>query len=208
MKKFATLGPEGTNHVVNARRYIAFHDLRDAKVVCVPNFDEAFDLLAREEVDFVIQACLHPEVPDSIGRHHSRFPLVDVFQGLTAKMGVLTDKSVAQPRSLGLMPTTRVYFDASRWPDQVELPSTSEVALQLLDGSFDSGFTDLDLALRHPGRFRVDLQVGPVNVAWLVYGRAPVCHGIVADKYAPVVAQFAKSQASDPVPLLATVPAK
>jgi hypothetical protein len=196
MKTIATLGPAGSNHDVNARRYASFHDLHDAAIVCVRNFDEAFDLMARDQADFVIQACLHPQVASSIGKYHARYPLVDTFLGPTVPMGVLTHSHVAQPQSLGLMPTTRVYFDSSIWATQVELASGSEVARQLLEGAFDSGFTELDLAQRHPGRFRVDVEVGPVVVAWLVYGRLLVCHdAVVANKQAPVVSQFGISAA-------------
>ncbi len=191
MVTFATLGPEGSNHEINVRRYAAFHGLQ-ARIECRRNFDDAFALQADGQADFVVQACLHPQVGVCIGRHHPRFRLVDVFLGPTAPMGVLTDARVARPRTLGLMPATRVYFDAGAWEQQIELGSGPEVAQKLMEGAFDSGFTELALVDRHPGRFRVDVDVGAVDVAWLVYGAEPVCHGgIVANAQAPVVRQFA-----------------
>lgn len=190
MPTFATLGPAGSNHDINVRRYAAFHSL-SAEVVCVTGFDQAFELLSSGKADFVVQACIHPQVGLMVGRHHPRFALVDSFLAPTVAMGVLSDTRVDKPRTLGLMPATRVYFDATRWPQQIELGSGVEVAHRLLAGELDSGFTELALVEQYPGRFRVDVHVGAVDIAWLVYGRQPVCNGgIVADARAPVTRQF------------------
>jgi len=184
---FATLGPEGSNHEINVRRYLAFRGLSHARVDCLPDFDLAFEHLLDGRADFVVQACLHPQVGACIGRHHPRCRLVDCFLGPTAPMGVLTHAQQEAPRTLGLMPSTRVYFDASRWPTQVELSSGPEVARLLLAGDIDSGFTDLSLADRHPGLFRIELDVGAVDMAWLVYGREGVCEGrLVASAETPL----------------------
>ncbi|HYF21674.1 MAG TPA: hypothetical protein VEA40_27690 [Ramlibacter sp.] len=190
MPAFATLGPAGSNHDLNARRYVAFHGL-GARVDCVGSFDEAFARMQDGRAGFVVQACLHPQVGDSIGRHRDRFPLVDCFLGPTAPMAVLVRRDAAPRGRIGFMPATRVYFDPSPWTEQVSFASGSDVATALLEGRIDAGFTDRGWADRRPDVLRVEMDVGPVDVAWLVYGSRRVCgDGIVADPQAPVVRQF------------------
>ena len=53
------------------------------------------------------------------------------------------------------------------------------VAEGLLAGRFDSGITALDLAVEHPGIFRVDKELGSVDDPWIVYGRARASDGSI-----------------------------
>jgi len=174
--RFATLGPAGTNSHQATARYIAFHGL-SAEIVLVRHFFDAIDRLLAGEFDHVVQVCAHPDVAATIERHHERIFMVDSFIAPTRPMGVLSRAEVVQPRSVGLMPATRGYFDITRWEVVVHEISNAEVALGLLEGRYDSGFTTLDLMEAHPGRFRLEKRIGEVDVAWLVYGRERVRQG-------------------------------
>jgi hypothetical protein len=190
--RFVTLGPAGTNHDLAVQRYIAFHGLTDATIAFVSSFGDALDAVRRGEADFIVQVCAHPEVANTIEKHHQEIFLVDSFISPTKAMGVLTRRDVETPRSVGLMIATKGYFDTSRWETLVPETSNPVVAQGLLDGKYDSGFTWLELAAQYPDRFRVDQEIGIVDVAWLVYGRHRTRTGdILAWRDAPVRALFA-----------------
>ena len=53
------------------------------------------------------------------------------------------------------------------------------VAEGLLEGRFDRGITALSVADDHPGRFRVEEELGTVDDPWIVYGRERVSSGDV-----------------------------
>ena len=189
-KTFATLGPAGTNHDLNTRRYIEFHGLEGARIVFVEDFMDALARMKSGEVDFTIQVCAHPAVAVTIEHDYKNVFLVDSFIGTTKAMGVLTRADVAQPRSLGYMVATAGYFDVTRWPERHEIVSNSAVALGLLEGRFDSGFTALEVAEQNPGRFRIDQEIGEVDVVWLVYGKQRVNRTMLAWRDAPVREQL------------------
>jgi hypothetical protein len=184
--KIATLGPAGTNHDLNTRRYIEFHGLVGAEVVFIDDFLEGVDMMRRREVDLMIQVCAHHRVADTIEAHHKEVFLIDCFIGRTHPMGLLTRAEVESPVSVGYIPPTAGYFDPSRFPTQVHTLSNTDTARRLLAGEFDSGFTSLDIARDHPGRFRIDKEIGEVDVVWLVYGTTRVNTGpMVAWRDAP-----------------------
>jgi hypothetical protein len=174
--RFATLGPAGTNSDHATRRYLDFHGIV-AEVVLVRSYLDALKALRAGEIDHIVQVCAHPDVAETIERHHAEVFLVDSFIAPTKPMGVLSRAEVAEPRSVGLMVATKGYFDVSRWEVRVEEISNAEVARGLLEGRYDSGFTTLDLMDAHPGRFRLERRIGEVDVVWLVYGRDRVRQG-------------------------------
>lgn len=187
-KVFATLGPAGTNHDINTQRYMRFHGV-EGSIRFVERFSDALDLMLAGEVDFTIQVCAHPEVAHTIERNHRDIYLIDSFIGPTRAMGVLTRADVARPRSLGYMVATAGYFEPEQWELRVPVVSNARVAQGLLAGEYDSGFTALDLAREHPGRFRIDKEIGEVDVTWLVYGRQRVRTGeLLAWKDCPAAA--------------------
>jgi len=187
-KVFATLGPAGTNHDLNTRRYMRLHGV-EGSIRFVERFSDALDLMLAGEVDFTIQVCAHPDVAHTIERNHRDIHLIDSFIGPTRAMGVLTRSDVARPRSLGYMIATAGYFEPEQWEERIPVVSNARVAQGLLAGEYDSGFTALDLAREHPGRFRIDKEIGEVDVAWLVYGRQRVRTGeLLAWKDCPAAA--------------------
>lgn len=184
--KIATLGPAGSNHDLNTRRYIEFHGLDGAEVVYIEDFLLGVEMMRRGEVDLMIQVCAHHHVADTIELHHGEVFLIDSFIGRTHPMGLLTRADVESPVSVGYIPPTAGYFDPSRYRTQVHTLSNSDTARRLLAGEFDSGFTSLDVARDHPGRFRIDKEIGEVDVVWLVYGRIRVNTGpMIAWREAP-----------------------
>lgn len=174
--KFATLGPAGTNSEAATRAYLDFHGVA-AEIVLLRDYTEGLELLRAGAVDHMVQVCAHPDVAHTIEAHHREIFLVDSFIAPTKPMGVLTRAAVAAPRSLGFMPATAGYFEPEQWPERRHEISNAEVARGLLEGRYDSGFTTLDLMQSHPGRFRLDLEIGAVDVVWLVYGRERVREG-------------------------------
>ena len=187
-KRVATLGPAGTNHGHAVARYFGFHRV-DYEIVYVTDFIAAIDMLVAGAVDFVVQVCAHPTVAHTIEHDHRRAYVVDAFVCPTLPMGIMTRADVSTPGSIGYMSATAGYFDGARWPRHVHEVSNAEVALGLLEGRYDSGFSTLDLMSRAPGRFRLDLEIGEVDVAWLVYATTRVRQGgLTAWAESPVVA--------------------
>jgi uncharacterized UPF0146 family protein len=169
--KIATLGPAGSNHDLNTRRYIEFHGIKNASIVYIESFLEAIDRMHRGEIDLTIQVCAHPDVAPTIEHHHADVFLVDCFIGKTKAMGVITRADVDKPKSIGYMVATAGYFRPEEWQDRTLTLSNADTAARILKGEFDSGFTALEVAEQHPGRFRIDKTIGEVDVVWLVYGR-------------------------------------
>ena len=98
---------------------------------------------------------------------------------------------VTVPKSLGLQPATKAYLDTDRWERLVPEVSIMTVAEGLLDGRFDSGVTALSLADEHPGRFRIDEELGTVDDPWIVYGRERASDGgVVAWPDSPAARLF------------------
>lgn len=168
--KFATLGPAGSNHDLNTRRYIAFRKVKDAEIIYIEHFFDAVDMIRSGTADYAVQVCAHPDVAPTIERHYKDVFLADCWIGKTKEMGVLTRADVDKPRSVGYMIATAGYFRPEEWEEQYNTLSNADTARRLLAGEFDSGFTALEIADQFPGRFRIDKIIGRVDVVWLLYG--------------------------------------
>lgn len=178
MLRFATLGPQGSNHELVTGRYLAFHGVSDrARLRLVLDFAQAFAGAAAGEIDHVVMAAVHPQTTAMVARFWRTVPIVDTFIAPGRPLGVLTRREVERPRTIGLMPATRDYVDLARWQAVTEEPSTVTVAEGLLAGRYDSGIAALELAARYPERLRVDEEIGSPHDAWLVFGREPTCRG-------------------------------
>ena len=169
--KFGTLGSKESNHALVLQRYLDAHSITDADVRYCDDFIAAFDDLASGSLDFVLQVSVHPQHSDCVARNVNRAFIVDTFIAASKPLGILTQCDVETPRSIGLQPATRFYADLSAWPEQIDEASTSTVAEGLLEGRYDSGLTALELIDRHPGRFRVDLEIGAIEDVWVLFGR-------------------------------------
>ena len=185
--KFATLGPAGTNHDLNTRRYIEFHAVAGAEVVYLKSFFDGLDQMLRGEVDFMIQVCAHHHVAEVIERNYK-----EDLPGRLLHRQDQGDGRVDADRG-GAASHGRLHLADRRLLHAVGLagadshPVECRPALRLLSGELDSGFTSLELASDHPGRFRIDKEIGEVDVAWLVYGKTRVNAGpLIAWRDAPV----------------------
>ena len=191
--RFATLGPAGTNHDLVTRNYLAFHRLDGATVTLIDDFFEGLAMMAGGRADFMVQVAVHPDCAAVVSKAHFeyRIHVVDTFISPSKELGILTRAEVVRPRTLALQPATSGYADLGAWPEQVPVSSIMRVAEGLIDGAWDSGLTALELAERHPGKFRVDATIGTVDDPWLVYGRKRVAGGgLVAWPESPGSRQF------------------
>ncbi|MDP6708376.1 MAG: hypothetical protein QF893_18690 [Alphaproteobacteria bacterium] len=188
MLTFATLGPSGSNHELVTRAYLRFHGLDDEEIVLVESFAKALALMAAGEVAHEIQVAVHPETTETVARAHFRHGIhvIDTFISASHPLAILTRQEVARPRTLALQPATKEYADTSRWETFIPETSTATVAAGLLAGRYDSGLTWAHLADQHPGRFRIDEEIGTVDDPWIVYGREGTSGGkLLAWKESP-----------------------
>lgn len=184
--KIATLGPAGSNHDLNTKRYVDFHEIRNVEIVYLDDFFKGLEMMRAGEVDLMIQVCAHHHVAEVIEQHYKEIFLVDCFIGRTRAMGVVSRTDVEEPRSVGYIPPTAGYFTPSDWPVQIHTLSNSDTARRLLAGELDSGFTALEIVESHPERFKVVKEIGEVDVVWMVYGRTRVNTGpMIAWRDAP-----------------------
>ncbi|KMM25395.1 hypothetical protein L540_19385, partial [Bordetella pseudohinzii] len=68
--KIATLGPAGSNHDLNTRRYIAFHGLNQTEIIYIEDFFAGLELMRTGDVDFMIQVCAHHHVAEVIEKYY------------------------------------------------------------------------------------------------------------------------------------------
>ncbi len=197
MLTFATLGPDGSNHQLVTRRYLDFHGLTDARIVLVTDFGHALEQMIAGAVDHVVQVGVHPSATETVARafFRHRIHVVDTFIAPSHPLAVLTRAEVEEPVTLALQPATKEYVDTSRWRTLVPETSIATVAAGLLESRYDSGITRLDLAERHPGRFRIDEMIGTIDDPWLVYGKVRTCVGeLLAWKDSPLARQFRQAK--------------
>lgn len=179
MAVFATLGPAGSNHELAASTYLRFHGLTATELVLVGNFDNALEMMVAGDIDHIIQAAVHSTTSSLLAKAYFQHGIhaIDTFIAPTHALAILTRSDIETPVTLALQPATRDYADLSAWPTLIEEPTTVAVGEGLLAGRYDSGITMLRLADAHPGRFRVELELGTVDDPWIVYGRDRACQG-------------------------------
>lgn len=193
--RFATLGPEGTNHALVTRRYLAFHGIGGtAEVVLVADFAAAFAAMAGGAVEHIVMCAVHPDTTGMVAQHWRDAPIVDTFIAPGMPLAVLTRRDVAVPRSLGHQPATLRYVDPARWEEHVPEPTIVAVADGLLAGRYDSGIAALAFGEAHPDHVRIDAVIGAPDDAWLVFGRERTCTGgLLAWRETPVAARWRTS---------------
>jgi hypothetical protein len=168
---FATLGPAGTNHELVTHRFIAFHQLKSARIELVDDFAQAIAGLRRGDFDYVVQCAVHPDTPHTLGANFRDVFAVDAFISPSKDLAIVTRNEVAQPKSIGLVsPATDKYVDLSRWTKKHAGPSIPVIFENLLKGRYDSALVYLDDAEQHPDRVRVDEVIGSPDDVWIVYG--------------------------------------
>ena len=186
--RFVTLGPSGTNHEFVTRKYIAFNCIRDAQLILVDDFLQGLEMIHNGQADFMVQAAVHQDCTEVVSRARFDYDIhiMDTFIAPSRELAILTRTEVFTPKNLAMQPATRGYADITAWPNHILVDSIILVAEGLVKGIYDSGLTALDLARQHPGRFRVDVDIGTIDDAWLVFGRKRISQGdMVAWKCSP-----------------------
>ena len=171
---FATLGPEGNNHVLVLRRYLEARGPADAEVRLFDEFPAAFAALVAGEVDRVLQCTAHFSHADCIGRYMHRVFPVDAFVAGSHPLALLARREVAEPRQVARQPATRYYTDLSSFEGEVDAPTTVAVAEGLVDGRFEAGICARQVLEQHPGELRLLEDLGPALDVWVLYGTQPL----------------------------------
>jgi len=171
MAVYGTLGGDDSNHAFVLCRYLAKNGLGDAGTRYYDDFFVAFDDLIDGKIDHVLQVSVHPQHADCVARYVNRAFIIDTFIAASKPLAILTREAVKVPRSIALQPATRHYADLLAWTEQIDEISTSTVTEGLLAGRFDSGLTALDLVEKHPGRLRVETEIGAIEDVWVLFGR-------------------------------------
>lgn len=191
---FVTLGPAGTNHEMVTANYLSFRGLKNASIVLIHDFFVGLQMLTDGEADFMVQVAVHPDCAEVVATAHFKHGIrvIDTFISPSKILAILTQIDIEDPRTLALQPATKQYADTTAWANLVPVNSISRIAEGLLRREYDSGLTSIDLAERHPNRFRIDRRIGTVDDPWLVYGKRSVCDGkLVASSSSPAIQQFA-----------------
>ena len=171
---FATLGPEGNNHVLVLRRYLAARGHADAEVRLFDEFPTAFAALVAGEVDRVLQCTAHFSHADCIGRYmHRAFP-VDAFVAGSHPLALLARREIAEPCQVARQPATRYYTDLTSFDEEVDAPTTVAVAEGLVEGRFEAGICARRVLEQHPGELRLIEDLGPALDVWVLYGVQPL----------------------------------
>lgn len=185
MIRIATLGPQGTNHEMVTRRYMAFHGIDNFEIEFVSSFLDAVARMQEGQIDLILQCAVHPATAETMGAAFHEIFVSDCFIADSQELGVLTRQDVGTPKSIGLlMPSTSDYTDLSRWEEHVNVPSLPIIFDKLMAGEVDSGLIYTSYAKKHPDKLRVDEVIGSPDDVWIVYSRKRVSHagGIVARK--------------------------
>jgi hypothetical protein len=165
-----TLGPAGTCHERAAERYMEFQGVNDYEIKFISDFLDGLELIRGRGEAFLIQCSAHPKVHEVTEKHWMEVFVVDAFIYPTKALAVLTRCDIERPRTLGLVPATSGYIEKRDWEKVVEVVSKPVVARELLEGRYDSGLTHLEHLAAHEDELRLDLEIGEIDTAWVVYG--------------------------------------
>lgn len=168
---YGTLGSEDSNHALVLGRYLRAREITEVEIRYYDDFVLAFDDLAAGRLDFILQVSVHPQHAECVARYVNRAFIVDTFVAASKPLGILTRSNVTRPKSIALQPATTHYADLSRWETRIDAVSITAAADALLAGRCDSALTALEYLDRHPGQVRLDGEIGPVEDAWILFGR-------------------------------------
>lgn len=167
---FITLGPEGTCHEQAVRRYAEFQGLQEVELELITDFFDGLERLRGRGDAFLVQCSAHPLVHEITEKHWNEVFIVDTFIFPTKHLVLLSRREVERPRSIGIVPATKGYVDLTQWEEVIDVVSKPVVAEGLLRGDYDSGLTHMEHAEEHGDELRLDLDIGPVDTTWIVYG--------------------------------------
>ncbi|MEQ5801431.1 hypothetical protein [Halomonas sp. H10-9-1] len=175
--RIATLGPEGSNHALIAKRYLTQRAGAEGEVCLYATFPEAFEGLLAGRVDRVLQCTAHFSHADCVGRTmHRAFP-VDAFVAGSRPLALLARTEVESPSRVGLQPATRYYTGLAAFAEQHDYPSIVAVEEALLAGEVEAGICAREALERHPGSLRLMEDLGPALDVWVLYSIRPLPGG-------------------------------
>lgn len=172
-----TLGPTGTCHERATIAYMAFQGVEDFEIGFIADFLDGLEKIRGRENSFLVQCSAHPLVHKVTERHWRDVFVVDTFIYPTKALAVLSRRDADHPRSLGLVPATAGYIDPDDWDEIIDVQSKPIVAEELLAGRYEAGLTHLEHLRMHPGKLRLEEEIGEIDTTWLVYGNRKRFHG-------------------------------
>ena len=168
---FITLGPTGTCHERAVERYAEFQGIEDFGIELITDFFVGLEMLREAPGAFLVQCSAHPKVHEITEKYWTEVWVVDTFIFPTKHLVLLSRKDVEEPRSLGILPATKLYLDLSQWEEVIDVASKTIVAEELLAGRYDSGLTHMEHVEEHADELRLDLDIGEIDTTWVVYGK-------------------------------------
>lgn len=172
--RFATLGPEASNHALVLRRYLERRGPAGAEIQLFEAFPAAFEALLAGRVDRVLQCSAHFSHADCVGRTmHRAFP-VDTFVAGSRPLALLARTGGGAPARVGLQPATRYYTDLSTFSEQRDYATIVAVSEALLSGELDAGICAWEALQRNPDQLRLMEDLGPALDVWVLYGTRPL----------------------------------
>jgi hypothetical protein len=165
-----TLGPMGTCHERAAIEYMGFQGVEDFEIELISDFFDGLERIRGKDNAFLIQCSAHPKVHEVTERYWAEVFVVDTFIYPTKALAVLSRREVERPRTLGLVPATSGYIDASDWDEIIDVQSKPIVAAELLAGRYEAGLTHLEHLAAHPDELRLVEEIGEIDTTWIVYG--------------------------------------
>lgn len=193
MLRFATLGPEGSNHQFVLQQYLHAHRLTGAVASTLfGDFHDGARSILRREVDYMLQCAAHPATAEITGTYRAQLFVVDAFVSPSRPMTLVQAKRPrAAPGRVAVQPATQSYASLEHWPDVVHEPTVIAVQEGLHARRYDAGIVFTSFALEHAEEFQVVEAIGTVCDAWILYGREAVDRGeSVVWRDSPVARQF------------------
>jgi hypothetical protein len=149
---------------------MAFQGVDDFEVEFIDDFFDGLEKIRGREDAFLIQCSAHPKVHEVTERYWSEVFVVDTFIYPTKALAILRRREVEKPTSLGLVPATAGYIDASEWAEITDVQSKPIVAEELLAGRYEAGLTHLEHLASHPDELCLVQEIGEIDTTWVVYG--------------------------------------
>ena len=165
-----TLGPGGTCHERAAVEYMAFQGVEDFAIELIDDFFDGLEWIRGKDNAYLVQCSAHPKVHEITERYWAEVFVVDTFIYPTKALAVLSRREAERPRSLGLVPATAGYVNASDWDEIIDVQSKPIVAEELLAGRYEAGLTHLEHLAAHPDDLRLVEEIGEIDTTWVVYG--------------------------------------
>jgi hypothetical protein len=176
---FITLGPAGTCHERAVGEYARFQGIEDFGFELITDFFDGLERLRGRDDAFLVQCSAHPLVHEITEKHWSEVFVVDTFIYPTKHLVLLSRREVERPRSIGIVPATKGYVDLAQWETVVDVASKPIVGAGLLRGEYDSGLTHMEHFEAHADQLQLDLDIGEIDITWVVYGTAKRFQGEV-----------------------------